>query len=184
MKKQVDGLETIIEQALAGMPEVGKWQVEFIKVLFATILLIQGKVNFSSLGNHSVLNIKTFRRGFQRSFDFEKFNLRCIEQRPVQGSLVAAIDASYIKKSGKLTEGLGYFYNSCVGKAMKGLEVSEIALIDCESKQAYAFSTKQTVDKEGLSRMKLYAEPPYTSVKPRKNKEGLINVKSKCKSKD
>ena len=75
MKKQSDGLEIIIEQALAGMPEVGKWQREFIKVLFATILLIQGKVNFSSLGNHGVLCIKTFRRGFQREFDFECFIL-------------------------------------------------------------------------------------------------------------
>jgi len=158
VKKQDDGLEVIIEQALMGMPEVGKWQREFIKVLFATILLIQGKINFSSLGNHGVLNIKTFRRGFQRDFDFESFNLRCIEQRPVQGDLVAAIDASFIKKSGKQTEGLGYFYNGCVGKAMRGLEISEIALIDCASKQAYAFSTKQTLDKDDSSRMKFYAE--------------------------
>jgi len=164
VKIQEDGLSTIIDQALAEMPEVGKWQREFIKVLFATILLIQGKVNFSSLANHSVLCIKTFRRGFQRDFDFESFNLRCIEQRPAQGNLVAAIDASFIKKSGKQTEGLGYFFNGCTGKAMKGLEISEIALIDCDSKQAYAFSTKQTVDKERFSRMELYAQHVKDSV--------------------
>jgi len=162
--KNKDGLNTIIEQALVGMPEVGKWQREFIKVLFTTILLIQSKVNFSSLGNHSVLCIKTFRRGFQREFDFESFNLKCIEQRPIQGNLVAAIDASYIKKSGKQTEGLGYFFNGCAGKAMKGLEVSEIALIDCDNKQAYAFSTRQTVDKDGFSRMELYAHHVKDSV--------------------
>lgn len=153
-----DGLITIIEQALVKMPEVGKWQQDFIKVLFVTLLLIQGKVNFSSLANHSDLCRKTYRRGFKRSFDFESFNLKCIEQRPIQHELVAAIDASFIPKRGKQTEGLGYFFNGCVGKAMRGLEVSEIALIDSGTKQAYAFSSKQTIDQEDCSRMELYTK--------------------------
>ena len=101
---------------------------------------------------------KTFRRGFQGDFDFEQFNLGCIEQRPQQGELVAAIDASYIDKSGKKTEGLGYFYSGCAKKAKKGLEVSEIALIDRDNKQAYGLSSQQTIDVEGKSRVDSYAE--------------------------
>ena len=77
--KNKDGLNEIIEQALVGMPDIGKWQKEFIKILFATVLLIQGKVNFCSLSNHSELCRKTFGRGFKREFDFEELNLRCIE---------------------------------------------------------------------------------------------------------
>jgi len=157
VNKQVDGLNTIIGQALDKMPEVGKWQQDFIKVVITTILLIQGKVNFSSLANHSELCRKTFRRGFRRDFNFESFNLRCIEQRPVKGELVAAIDASFISKRGKQTEGIGYFFNGCVGKAMRGLELSEIALIDSETKQGYAFSTRQTIDQDSCSRIELYA---------------------------
>jgi len=157
-KQNTDGLITIIEQALVKMPEVGKWQREFIKVLFVTVLLIQGKVNFGSLANHSELCRKTFRRSFRRDFDFESFNLGCIEQRPVKNELVAAIDASFITKRGKQTEGLGYFFNGCVGKAMRGLELSKIALIDSGTKQAYAFSSQQTIDQEDYSRMELYAK--------------------------
>ena len=153
-----DGLETIIEQALAGMPEVGKWQGVFIGVLFRTILLIQGRINFTTLASHSDLHRKTFRRGFQQEFDFETFNLKCIEQRPIKGELAAIIDTSFIRKSGKQTPGLAQFYDSSIKKSQKGLEISEIALLDCESRQAYALSTKQTLDKEGQTRFNFYAE--------------------------
>ncbi len=140
------------------MPEVGRWQKAFLVVLFNSILLLKGKINFSSLAKHSELNEKTFRRGFRRGFDFERFNLHCVEQRPVKGSLVAAMDASYLPKSGKKTYGLGKFYSGCLGRAVRGLELSEIALIDRESRQAFAFSTRQTVDGVGKTRLELYAE--------------------------
>lgn len=159
MKKQKsDGLETIIEQAIAGMPEVKKWQRVFIGILFRTILLIQGRVNFTTLASHSGLHRKTFRRGFQQAFNFERFNANCIEQRPVKGRLLACIDASFIRKSGKYTPGLGHFYNGCAKKSENGLEISEIALIDCESKRAYTLSTKQTLDKAGQTRFDFYAD--------------------------
>jgi len=157
-KQKNDGLGSIIEQALAGMPEVGKWQQLFIGVLFSTILLLQGRVNFTTLASHSELHRKTFRRGFQKDFDFESFNINCIEQRPVKGELVAIIDTSFIRKSGKQTPGLAQFYNSCINKAQKGLEISKIALLDCKSRQAYALSTKQTLDQEGQTRFDFYAE--------------------------
>ena len=140
------------------MPEVGVWQKRFMLVLFQTFLLLRGKVNFSQLAQHSELNEKTFRRGFRRSFDFERFNLHCLAQRAVQGEMVAALDASHIAKSGKQTYGLGKFYRSCIGRAVRGLEISELALIERESRQAFAFSTKQTVDEVGKTRPELYAE--------------------------
>jgi len=158
VKNQEDGLQVIIEQALAGMPEVGKWQRVFIGVLFSTILLIQGRINFTTLARHSELHRKTYRRAFQREFDFESFNINCIEQRPIQGTMAAIIDASFVRKSGKQTPGLAQFYNSCINKTEKGLEISEIALLDCESRQAYSLSTKQTLDKEGQTRFDFYAE--------------------------
>jgi hypothetical protein len=84
--------------------------------------------------------------------------VHCIEQRASQGELVAAMDASYIPKSGKKTDGLGKFYSGCLGKAVKGLELSEIALIDRDSRQAFAFSSQQTIDEEGKTRPELYVE--------------------------
>lgn len=78
------------------MPEVGQWQARFLVVMFSTILLLRGKLNFSNLARHSAFDEKTYRRGFRREFDFESFNLHCLEQRAFQGELVAALDAKYI----------------------------------------------------------------------------------------
>lgn len=153
-----DGLLRIIDEALIKMPEVGKWQRDFLRQMFSSVLLLYGKFNFSNLGRHSELNEKTYRRGFRRNFDFEQFNLNCIEQRPTKSQLVAVLDASYIAKSGKETYGLGKFYSGCLGRGVKGLEISELALIDCDSRQAFAFSTQQTVDEEDKTRLELYAD--------------------------
>lgn len=153
-----DGLITIIEQVLARMSGLGVWQKRFMKILFISLLTLRGRVNFSNLARHSELNEKTYRRGFEKDFDFENFNLAIIQERPVKGELVAAIDTSYLPKAGKKTYGLGKFYSSCLNKAVKGLEISEIALIDRDSQQAYAFSTKQTVEQENKSRLELYIE--------------------------
>lgn len=158
MNNQEDGLQAIIRQALVRMPEVGKWQRTFIGVLFSTMLLIQGRINFTTLSRHSELHRKTFRRGFQQEFDFETFNINCIEQRPIKGNMAALIDASFVQKSGKQTPGLAQFYNSCINKTEKGLEISEIALLDCDTRQAYALSTRQTLDQEGQTRFDFYAE--------------------------
>jgi len=158
VKQNNDGLVIIIEQALAKMSNLGLWQKNFMKILFISLLSLRGRVNFSNLARHSQLNEKTYRRGFEKDFDFENFNLAIIHKRPVKGELVAAIDTSYLPKAGKKTYGLGKFYSSCLNKAVKGLEVSEIALIDRDSQQAYAFSTKQTVEQEDKSRLDLYIE--------------------------
>ena len=144
------------------MPELGVWQKRFVTTLFSTVLLLRGRMNFSSLARHSPLNEKTYRRGFRREFDFVTFNLNCIEQRETKGELAAVMDASFLAKSGKKTYGLGRFYNGCTGKAERGLEISELALVDKTSEQAFSLSCRQTVDETGKTRPELYAEQVET----------------------
>lgn len=140
------------------MPTVGEWQKRFLVSLFSTLLLLKGNFTFSNLARHGHLDEKTYRRGFRRAFDVEQFNLHCIEQRPDKGALVAVMDASYSPKSGKHTYGLGTFYNGCLGRAVKGLDISELALIDRETRQAFTFSTRPSVDETGKTRPEFYAE--------------------------
>lgn len=140
------------------MPEVGLWQRRFIVGLLSTVLLLRGKLNFMKLARHSDLSEKRYRRWLRRAFDFEAFDLHCIEQRTVQGELAAALDASFITKRGKKTFGLGKFYNGCAGKAERGLEISELAVVDRCSRQVFGLSCQQTVDQTGKTRPELYAE--------------------------
>ena len=46
---------------------------------------------------------------------------------------VLVIDASFIPKSGKRTEGRGSFWNGCQRRAETGLELSRIALMSWDS---------------------------------------------------
>lgn len=57
---------------------------------------------------------------------------------------IAVSDCSYIAKSGKKTYGLDKYWSGCSGKALKGLELSALALVSVNSGLALTLSAKQT----------------------------------------
>ena len=104
-----------------------------------------GKVNFTNLSRYSEMSERTYRRQFSRSYNFIKGNAEIIKIAILPTSRqIIATDCSFIKKSGKGTYGIEYFYNGSAGKAEKGLEIAVIAVVDVDSKQAYALSVQQT----------------------------------------
>jgi hypothetical protein len=144
-----------ISQILEGLKHINKPQIKFLAVLFQTILVCPAKINFSTLGRNSTLNERTYRRQFRREFDFVELNQEIIKQSACQIKAFA-MDAGFIKKSGKETFGLDKFWNGCGGRAEKGLEASIISLI-CEKQNAsFALTVDQTepnlVEKEGLGK--------------------------------
>jgi hypothetical protein len=140
------------------MSSVKKPQKLFLMRLFSVLRLFQGKATFRNLSRYSDMHEKRFSRWSRRAFDFAHFNARLLaHELPKDHERIAAIDASFMKKSGKHTEGLGYFYHSQAGKAEKGLEISLISLIDLDANTGYAIDARQTVDVEEQSRVDLYA---------------------------
>ena len=87
-----------------------------------TIHLMVGKVNFTNLSRYSGLTERTYRRQYENSFEFMSINRRLIETAiAAERFQVAAIDASFIPKSGKHTPGLDWFYNGKASRAERGL---------------------------------------------------------------
>jgi hypothetical protein len=83
------------------MVGVSQAQKKFLVILFSTILLAYGKVNFTNLSRYSSLSEKTYRRHFLKSFNFPQFNqlfLQSAFSHP--NTLIAVIDCSFLKKSG------------------------------------------------------------------------------------
>lgn len=119
--------------------------------LFTTIFVVCGKVNFTNLSRYSDLSEKTYRRHFKDTLGFESLNQQLIEQvyRPKQGPRIAAVDCTFVGKSGRHTAGLDLFYSSTIGKAQRGLEWSVIAVIDVDQGTGYTLSSQQT--EAGLS---------------------------------
>jgi hypothetical protein len=154
-----------INKILDALDSLSKPQRKFLSVLFNTILVCQSRINFSSLARHADVDERTFRRNFQTSVDFTEINLQIIKQ--VECRIEAfAMDAAFIKKSGKKTFGIDKFWNGCSGRAEKGLEASIISLVDAKQNASFALTVDQTEpnlqakesDSETRTRIDFYGE--------------------------
>jgi hypothetical protein len=138
-------MKELISPILSDMSEVGKAQRDFLETLFPAILATRGHVTFRNLSRYSDLNEKTYSRQFARPFDFVSFNRRLIDDTLPPGSeRISAFDASFIKKAGKATHGLGFFYNGCNHRPEKGLEISSLVLCDMRFQTAFTLSVRQS----------------------------------------
>ena len=164
----------IIESILQQMPGISQPQKKFLITLFSTILLVYGKVNFTNLSRYSYLSEKTYRRHFLKSFNFPQFNQYFLESAlNPEHTVIAVIDCSFLRKSGKKTEGKGYFYNGVAGKSEQGLEISVISIVEIESRLSYSLSVQQTPSRPQIKKVKKLPQKPKNSwsKKSRKKQE-------------
>lgn len=133
-----------INEILDGCQHLAKPQRKFLATFFSTMLLIQSNINFLSLSRHSPLDEKTYRRNFRKPFDFSEFNQQLITRTVVSKPIAFAMDASFIRKSGKHTFGLDKFWNGTHSRVERGLECSLISVIETEKNASLALSCEQT----------------------------------------
>jgi hypothetical protein len=120
-------------------------QQKFIAHLLSLWLCVRGRFNFTNLSRYSSFHERTFRRGFGKEFNWLDFNRRLLTMMiPCRHQLIAAMDASFIPKSGQHTPDVGWFFNGCASRTEKGLEASTVALVDTTAHTAYALSIRQT----------------------------------------
>lgn len=124
---------------------ISKPQRKFLVILFTTILVVRGKVNFRNLSRYSDLSEKTYSRQFAKAFDFVAFHRQLINEAiGTQGARVVAFDPSFLAKAGKKTYGRDFFWNGAHQRAEKGLEVSVLSIVDLESNTGFTLSARQT----------------------------------------
>lgn len=134
-----------LESTLDQMSNMAKPQRKFMLILFNTLMYLPGKLNFRNLGRYTDLNEKTFSRWFLRPFDFIAFNLLIVKDvLHGGGERIAAIDASFVPKSGRKSHGLDWFWSGSHGRAERGQEISLLALVDVTHNTAYTLSAYQT----------------------------------------
>jgi hypothetical protein len=141
----MDSVRTIIQSLLTLVGDLTQPQQKFLVTLFSTVLISCGRATFTNWSRYSQPCERTYRRQYQRSFNFLKFNQQLIERAIKPGSeVVLAVDCSFIAKSGKKTYGIDYFYNGSASKSEKGLEISAMAVVDVNQKIGYSLSVQQT----------------------------------------
>jgi hypothetical protein len=141
----MDSIKTIIQSLLDSVGGLTQPQQKFLLTLFSTLAISCGRATFSNLGRYSNISERTYRRQYQRSFNFMKFNQKLIEKAiEPESEVILAVDCSFIAKSGKQTYGIDYFYNGSASRAEKGLEISAMAVVDVNQKTSYSLSVQQT----------------------------------------
>jgi hypothetical protein len=135
-----------LEQIFSKLAGTTKWQIDFFREIFNLIYSIQGRFNFQNLCRYSELNESTFRRNFQKFFDWLDFNLQIIKMAGVnlEDEVIAAMDCSFVTKSGKKTFGLDRFWSGCMGRTVTGLEIGLVSLVDVATRKAWALDVVQT----------------------------------------
>jgi hypothetical protein len=85
------------------IPKVAsKAQQRFLTILFSTIIVMCGKVNFTNLSRYSEMSERTYRRQFSRSYNFIKGNAEIIKIAILPRSRqIIATDCSSSRKAAK-----------------------------------------------------------------------------------
>jgi hypothetical protein len=127
------------------MSNISKPQRKFLVILFSTIMVLRGRMNFRNLSRYSDLSEISFLRNFRKAFDFHEFNHRLIEETiPSHHHKIGALDCSYVPKSGKNSYGIDQFWSGQASRAKKGQEISLLSIVDLDYHTAYSLSVTQT----------------------------------------
>lgn len=135
--------KALIEAILENIGGFSKPRRTFIVSIFILYLSMRGRYNFLAMSRYGENCEKTYRLQFEKEFDFLEFNVELCRQC-VSEHVILVFDPSYIPKSGKHTPHVGNFYSGCAGKALKGLEIGGLGLVDIENNTAMSLDAVQT----------------------------------------
>lgn len=138
-----DKCETLVGAIIEKISDLDKSRKKFMRHLFLLFMGIRSRYNFLNMERHGLYSEQSYRNNFCEDFDFLNFNKELINQSCSSHKIIA-FDPSYIPKSGKHTEHLGWFWSGTSGKALKGLEIGGLAVIDVENNTAMSLEAIQT----------------------------------------
>lgn len=156
---QAESLIGTIVDKIKGM---NKSRKKFIQHIFILFMGIRGRYNFLNMARYGEYSEQSYRNNFENGFDFIGFNIELINQTCSKHRIIA-FDPSYIPKSGKHTDHLGWFWSGASGKALKGLEIGGLAVIDIDNNTAMSVEAIQTpssveLKKQGMTLVDHYAQ--------------------------
>lgn len=164
-----------------------KPQRRVLKELLRVLLAFRGRATFANLARYSVYHEQTFRRHFERFFDWVGFNLAILRLRahPLE-PLIGVFDCSLLPKGGTETYGIDRFFCSRARRSERGLEVSLLDVVATESRRTTVLDATQTP--AGLSvpateaatsytRMDFYLEQVVDVLRRLDRKGGIVGLK-------
>lgn len=155
--------EALIAAIIEKMLGINKSRKRFLIGIFMLFMGLRGRHNFLNMARYGDYSEQTYRNNFQKRFDFKSFNRELINGS-CSHHLINAFDPSYIPKSGKQTEHMGWFWSGCAGKALKGLEIGGFAVVDVDNNTAMSLEAVQTPSVQELRSKGMSLTDHYASL--------------------
>lgn len=124
---------------------------------------MRGRYNFLNMARYGEYSEQSYRNNFEERFDFMRFNIALINQS-CSSHRIIAFDPSYIPKSGKHTDHLGWFWSGTSGKALRGLEIGGLAVIDIDNNTAMSLEAIQTPSSKELQEQGMTLVDHYAGI--------------------
>jgi len=140
----LEQVRSLCNTALRSQKSIKASFVSFFLDVMVGVLTISGRINFLQLARYCKSCEQRFRQNFRKKFDWIAFNQTFVQKQPGHRYAIA-IDPSFVSKSGKKTPGIGYFWSGCAQAVKRGLEILGIALVDADTREAYAIRAVQTL---------------------------------------
>ena len=154
---------TYVSKIISQMTGIFQPQQKAIFALLSAQMCFSGRARMPNLSRYGAGSAKRLRRGATKGFDFYRLNEHLLSDTPAlsvdqddpqRPQPAILIDSTFTNKSGKHTEGLGFFHNGCSAsnnKMERGLEFTLFAGLNLDEQRAYAIAVTQTKnDKSAL----------------------------------
>ncbi len=141
--------KALVETILSKFDGLSKPRRYFIISIFMLYLSMRGRYTFKGMERYGDYCEATYRLHFERDFDFLRFNIE-LSRESLSAHLILAFDPSYLPKSGKHTPNIDKFWSGCLGKAVKGIEIGGLGVVDVDNNTALSLESIQTPDQAEL----------------------------------
>jgi len=162
--------KALVEKILKNLKGISIPRENFIISTMILFLSMRGRHNFKGMERYGKYSEKTYRLHFEKEFDFFQFNVELFKGH-LSDHCILAFDPSYLPKSGKHTPGKGTFYSGCVGKAIGGIEIGGLGIIDIQHNTAFNLEAIQTPSPSELQAKGLSLVDHYTALIIKRSRE-------------
>lgn len=141
----------VAEATVGKVKEVSRPMAKFIVHILELWLSMNGRYVFTNLERWGERTEKSYRQMFGGAFDWFSFTYELVKQHGGE-EIISVFDPSFIKKSGKKTYGVGWFWSGTAGKALKGLEVGCLCFVNVAAGTALHALAEQTPSPASLNK--------------------------------
>lgn len=141
--------KALVEKVLNKIEGIKKPRKNFLISIIILFLSMRGRYTFKGMERYGEKCDKSFRLHFEKPFDYLQFNLELCKDH-LSNHRILAFDPSYLPKSGKCTPHRGNFWSGCLGRAVKGIEIGGLGVVDITHNTAFHLESVQTPSPDEL----------------------------------